>query len=165
MPDREPLPGDEADAPGLEDGVVPPAHVPEAVPDMPVLSNRAVGADIPPVAPLVPAIEVPGLEFPGPEVVGCADAPILEHVPAVMEPRADVPAAVGLTPGVSISVAPSGIPVTPTDAPGPIPSGEVTPSGTGAPVPTVTWAHAVLLPRRTESVVVTNKRLMHVIRD
>jgi len=45
--------------------VVPPAHVPEAVPDMPVLSNRAVGADIPPVAPLVPAIEVPGLEFPG----------------------------------------------------------------------------------------------------
>ena len=165
MPDREPLPGDEADAPGLEDAVVPPAHVPEAVPDMPVLSNRAVGADIPPVAPLVPAIEVPGLEFPGPEVVGCADAPILEHVPAVMEPRADVPAAVGLTPGVAISVAPSGIPVTPTDAPGPIPSGEVMPSGTGAPVPTVTCAHAVLQPRRTDTVVVTIKRLIDVIRD
>ena len=82
-----------------------------------------------------------------------------------MEPRGDVPAAVGLTPGVAISVAPSGIPVTPTGAPGPIPSGEVTPSGMGAPVPTVTWAHAVLLPRRTESVVVTNKRLIHVIRD
>jgi len=164
MPDREPLPGDEADAPGLDDAVVPPAHVPEAVPDMPVLSNREV-ADIPPVALLLPAIEDPELELPGLEVVGCADAPILEHVPAVMEPRGDVPAAVGLTPGVAISVAPSGIPVTPTDAPGPIPSGEVTPSGTGAPVPTVTWAHAVLLPRRTESVVVTNKRLIHVIRD
>ena len=50
MPDREPLPGDEADAPGLEDAVVPPAHVPEAVPDMPALSNRAVGAEVPPVA-------------------------------------------------------------------------------------------------------------------
>ena len=164
MPDREPLPGDEADAPGLEDAVVPPAHVPEAVPDMPVLSNRAVGADIPPVALLLPAVEDPEPEFPGLEVVGCADAPIPEHVPAVMEPRADVPAAVGLTPGVAISVAPSGIPVTPTDAPGPIPSGEVTPSGTGAPVPTVTCAHAVLQPRRTDTVVVTNKRLIDVTR-
>jgi hypothetical protein len=38
--DREPLPGDEADAVGLEDAVVPPAHMPEVVPDMPVLSNN-----------------------------------------------------------------------------------------------------------------------------
>jgi hypothetical protein len=98
-------------------------------------------------------------------VVGCGDAPILEHVPFVMEPRADVPAAVGLTPGVSISVAPSGIPVTPTDTPGPTPSGEVMPSGTGAPVPTVTCAHAVLQPRRTDTVVVTIKRLIDVTRD
>jgi hypothetical protein len=82
-----------------------------------------------------------------------------------MEPRADVPAAVGLTPGVAISVAPSGIPVTPTVAPGPIPSGELMPSGTGAPVPTVTCAHAVLQPRRTDTVVVTIKRLIDVIRD
>jgi hypothetical protein len=160
MPDREPLPGDEADAAGLEDAVVPSAHVPEVVPDMPVLSNRAVGADVPPVAPLVPAIEVPGLEFPELGIVGCADAPTLEHVPVVMEPRADVPAAVGLTPGVASSVAPRGTPVAPTDAPGPIPSGEVKPSGTGAPVPTVPWANALLQPRRTDTVVVTNERLI-----
>jgi len=34
----------------------------------------------------------------------------------------------GLTPGEAISVAPSGIPVPPTDVVGPIPSGEVAPS-------------------------------------
>jgi hypothetical protein len=121
--DREPRPGDEADAVGLDDAVVVLlAHVPEAVPAMPVLSNKGVGAPV--MALLVLAIEVPGLEFPR-----------LEHaVAAVIEPRADVPAAPGLMPGVASSVAPSGIPVAPTATPGPIPSGEVTPSGAGAPV-------------------------------
>jgi hypothetical protein len=42
--------------------------------------------------------------------------------------------AAGLTPGVASSVAPSGMPVAPTGAPGPNPSGEVTPSELGAPV-------------------------------
>src|SRR5258705_6415011 len=110
---------------------------------------------------LVEAILIAGMkDFPELGVVGCADAPTLEHVPVVMEPRADVPAAVGLTPGVASSVAPRGTPIAPTDAPGPIPSGEVTPSGTGAPVPTVPWANALLQPRRTDTVVVTNKRLI-----
>lgn len=123
--DREPRPGDEADAVGLDDAVVVLAHVPEAVPAMPRLSNKGVGAAVAPVMVLlVLAIEVPALEFPR-----------LEHaVAAVIEPRADVPAAPGLMPGVANSVAPSGIPVAPTAAPGPIPSGEVTPSGAGAPV-------------------------------
>src|SRR5882757_6858677 len=65
--ERELRPGDEADAVGLEDAVVVLlAHVPEAVPDRPVLSNRGVGAVVAPViALLVLAIEVPGLELPG----------------------------------------------------------------------------------------------------
>jgi len=137
VPDRTPLPGEEADAEGLDEAVVPPAQVLEVAPDMPVLSKRKVGADVPPIVLLVPAIEVPGLALAEVEVVGCADAPMLEHVPVVMEPRGEVPAAPGLTPGVVISVAPSGIPVAPTAAPGPIPSGEVRPSELGAAVPVV----------------------------
>ena len=67
-----------------------------------------------------------------------------QAVEAVIEPSAAVPAGGVLTPGVAISVAPSGIPVAPTGAPGPIPSGEVAPSGAGAPVIMPTWAKAGL---------------------
>ncbi len=42
------------------------------------------------------------------------------------------PPSVGLRPGVGSSVAPSGMPVKPSGAIGPIPSGEVMPSGDGA---------------------------------
>jgi hypothetical protein len=142
VPVRE-LPGDEADAPGLEDAVVPiapPAHGLEAPPDMPVLSNREVDPDVPPIAPLLPDIEV---EVPELGVVASADVPRPEHVAVVMEPRGDVPAAIGLTPGVASSVAPSGTPVVPTDPPGPIPSGELMPSE-GMPVDIPTWAKAGL---------------------
>jgi hypothetical protein len=56
-------------------------------------------------------------------------------VPAVIEQgaalRSDVNA--GLRPGVASSVAPIGIPAGPTEEPGPIPSGEVMPSGEGKP--------------------------------
>ena len=145
--DRVPRAGEEADALGLEDAVVVPlAQVPEAVPDTPILSNRGVGAIVAPVMTvLAPAIEVPVLEFPGLEEDGWTDAPIPEHVEAVViEPRADVPAAAGLTPGVDSSVAPSGTPVAPTGAPGPMPSGEVTPSEAGAPVIVPTCAIAGL---------------------
>jgi len=145
--DRVPRAGEEADAVGLEDAVVVPlGQVPEAVPETPIPSNRGVGAVVAPVVTvLAPAIEVPVLEFPGLEEDGWADAPIPEHVEAaVIEPRVDVPAAAGLTPGVDSSVAPSGTPVAPTGAPGPMPSGEVTPSGAGAPVIVPTCANAGL---------------------
>ena len=135
--DRVPRVGEEADAVGLEDAVVVSlTQVPEAVPDTPMPSNRGVGAIVVPVMTVLePAIEVPALGFPGLEADGWADAPIPEHVEAaVIEPSADVPAAAGLTPGVDSSVAPSGTPVAPTGAPGPMPSGEVTPSEAGAPV-------------------------------
>lgn len=148
--DREPVPGDEADPIGLDDAVVVPlAHVPEAVPDTPILSNKGVGAGIPIVMVLLLVIEFPVLATPEPEVEDCVVAPRPEHVESiVMLPRGDVPA-VGLTPGVASSVAPSGIPVVPTGAPGPIPSGDVTPSEAGAPVIAPTWANAGLQHNRT----------------
>src|ERR1700716_2354430 len=147
--DREAKPDDEVDAVALEDAVALLAHVPEAVPETPLPSNKAVGADIPvadvPVIPLVPAIDplVPAIDVPGLEAVGCADAPTPEHVAAdVIEPSAEVPPAAGLMPGAASSVAPSGIPVVPTDAPGPMPSGGVTPSEPVVPVTIPTWAIA-----------------------
>src|SRR6185312_15126744 len=46
-----------------------------------------------------------------------------------------VPKGIGLTPDVESSVAPNGIPVNPTGGAGPMPSGEVTPSGAGRAPP------------------------------
>lgn len=158
--DREPKPDDEVDVVAPEDAVVLLAHVPEAVPDTPVPSNKAVGADIPvvevPVIPLVPAIDVPGLED-----IDCADAPTPEHVAAeVIEPSAEVPAAAGLMPGAASSVAPSGIPIVPTGAPGPMPSGEVTPSEPGVLVTVPTWAIAGPPPNRAHVTAAIKKGLM-----
>jgi len=53
-----------------------------------------------------------------------------------------LPVGAGLTPSDVTSVAPSGIPVAPTDPPAPIPSGEVTPSEGVAVVGSSTWANA-----------------------
>jgi hypothetical protein len=68
----------------------------------------------------------------------------------------------GLTPGVASSVAPSGIPVTPTEAPGPIPSGEVTPSEAGAPVTMPTCANAGLPHSNASANAVINNRFIEV---
>jgi hypothetical protein len=167
--DREPKPDDEVDAVALEDDVALPAHVPEAVPDTPAPSNKAVGADIPlvevPVIPLVPAIDplVPAIDVPGLEDIDCADAPTPEHVAAeVIEPSAEVPAAAGLMPGAASSVAPSGIPIVPTGAPGPMPIGEVTPSEPGVPVTVPTWAIAGPPPSRAHVTAAIKKGFMEV---
>jgi hypothetical protein len=111
--------------------------------------ETAVGADAPAVdIPLptdVPVIELvrpdvmPAIEVPVPESVGglpkdvCGiEPPMPEH--CVTVPIVDVPI-IGLTPGVLSSVAPSGMPVGATGAPGPMPSGEVAPMlGTGLAV-------------------------------
>jgi hypothetical protein len=143
--DPEPMLGDEADAVGLDDAVPAVAQVPDAVPAMPAPSNNGVGADVPKTAPVaddVPLIEpVPTVELPNPEDAVCID-PAVEHaVAAVVAPAADGLAAVGLMPGVASSVAPSGMPVMPTGAAVPMPSGDVTPSG-GVTAPTPTCANA-----------------------
>jgi hypothetical protein len=137
--------GDEADAVGLDDAVVALAHVPDAVPAIPVPSNSGVGAEVPDIAPV--AEDSPGSEpagplvgFPMPEAAVCIAPMVLEHtegVVIVIAPEAEEPDVIGLTPGVASSVAPSGRPVAPTGAAAPIPSGEVTPSGgVTAPMPT-----------------------------
>jgi hypothetical protein len=142
---RESTVGDEPDAVGLDDAVVALAHVPDAVPAIPVPSNSGVGAEVPDIAPVAedspgsdPA--VPLVEFPMPEAAVCIAPIVLEHaegVVIVIALEAEEPDVIGLTPGVASSVAPSGRPVPPTGAPAPIPSGEVVPSGgVTAPMPT-----------------------------
>jgi hypothetical protein len=134
---REPTVGDEADAVGFDEAVVAVAHVPDAVPAIPVSSNSGVGAEVPDMAPVAedsPGSEpaVPLVEFPMPEAAVCIAPMVLEHtegVVIVIELEAEEPDVIGLTPGVASSVAPSGRPVPPTGAPAPIPSGEVVPSG------------------------------------
>ena len=168
VPDRDPRPaGEEAEAVGLADAVaVPPAQVPEAFPETPVESNKGVGTGKPdvmaPVAVIVlDAVEASMPEVPGMDAVGCAEAPMPEHAAeAVIEPSAAVPASDALTPGVASSVAPSGMPVAPTGAPGPIPSGEVTPSEAGAPVTIPTWANAGLHPNKAQVTTAIRNGLM-----
>lgn len=142
---REPMVGDEADVVGLDDGVVAVAHVPDAVPAIPVPSNSGVGAEVPDIAPVTE--DSPGSEPAAPfaelaisVAVVCIPRMVLEHaedVVIVIALEADGLDVIGLTPGVASSVAPSGTPVTPSGAAAPIPSGEVMPSGgVTAPMPT-----------------------------
>jgi hypothetical protein len=160
--DREPTLGDDAVA--LDDVVEPVAQVPDAVPAMPAPSNSGVGAIVPDIAPVadVPVIEppVPVVELPSPDDAVCIEpAPLEQAVAVVIAFAGDELDAVGLTPGVASSVAPSGIPVAPTGAADPIPSGEVTPRGSVVPAPMPTWANA--MPRSNwDQTTATIKRLL-----
>jgi hypothetical protein len=139
MPTRPPVAalipvGEEAEAAGFaEELVAPVAHVPEAVPTVPPPSKRLVpdvtGID---VAVLV---DVPD-RFPAIELTPAHVA----IVPVSAGGSGDVPEVIGLTPTDPSSVVPKGIPVPGTGAAGPMPSGEVMPSGDGA-LP-LSWADA-----------------------
>jgi hypothetical protein len=68
-------------------------------------------------------------------------------------PNGDVPDVIGLTPGDESSVAPMGMPVRGTAGAGPMPSGDVIPSGEPSgdgPIPPI-CAEADCLPRRQTS--------------
>jgi hypothetical protein len=142
--DREAMPGDQTDAFGLDD-VVAVVQLPDADPEMPAPSNSGVGADVPndvPVAGDIPliAVLVPDIE---PDAVAVIDPASEEHAVAdVIAPDVVGLAVAGLMPGVASSVAPSGIPVAPTAAAGPIPSGDVTANDGVVPVPRPTCANA-----------------------
>jgi len=139
--DPNPIPvGDEADEAGP--AVEPPAtpmQVPDALPIVPPPSKRAdePGA---PVVDMALLDEVPGIEPPMPDDTCGSEPPMLEHVVMLpgAAPNGDVPDVIGLTPGVESSVAPIGIPVRGTAGAGPMPSGDVIPSGDpDGPIPPI----------------------------
>ena len=159
--DPEPIPlGDEADAAGPAKGLLPlVAQVPDAVPAMPPPSKTEV-------APAVPAVDVPTLE-PMPKEVCGIEAPMPPHVVTLpfvdpVGPIGDTPEGIGLTPGDASSVAPRGIPAGATGEPGPMPSGEVMPSGEGPGERLIppTCAMAELQLKRIAAVVVIIKRVI-----
>jgi hypothetical protein len=130
--DPNPIPvGDEADDAGPT--VEPPAtpmQVPDALPIVPPPSKRADEPGVP-VVDMALLDEVPGIEPPMPDDTCGSEPPMLEHVVMLpgAAPNGDVPDVIGLTPGVESSVAPIGIPVRGTAGAGPMPSGDVIPSG------------------------------------
>ena len=150
---------DEVGAAAPADGVPAiPAQVPEAVPDVPPPSNIAVEPDVPavdtPVLNELPGIKVPmpGDALPAPEQV---------VVPPIAGPDGNVPDVIGLTPGDASSVAPIGILDGATGEPGPMPSGDVRPSGAPGEMlipPTCAWAGQQ--PKRTAAVVAIAKRVI-----
>jgi hypothetical protein len=111
-------------------------------PSMPGEEADAAACD--PDPSVVPAHEPEEIGMP--EACG-VDTPMPEQAVKlpIVEPSGEVPEIIGLTPGVPSSVAPSGIPMGPTAAPGPRPSGDVTPSGAigAVPIPP-TWPKAQL---------------------
>jgi hypothetical protein len=121
--DPKPIPvGDDAEDAGPAVGPLAiPAQVPDAFPIVPPPSKIAVDM----------LEEVPGIELPMPEDTCGSEPPMLEHVVMLpgAAPNGEVPDAIGLTPGDASSVAPIGIPVRGTAGAGPMPSGEVIPSG------------------------------------
>jgi len=108
-------------------------EIPDDDPDIAVLPDIAplavpavAGAPVPTPIPIPP----PSKLVVDPNIVD-GEVPTVEHVVPllvlgiVMVPV--TPVGAGLSPPEMISVDPSGIPVGPTDVPGPAPSGEVTP--------------------------------------
>jgi hypothetical protein len=141
-PDVADIP-DDIDVPDI---AVVPAVAAVAV----AVAGAAAPAAVPPpsklaVDPNIPEGEVPTVEHAVP-LLGIAIVPVEG-------------AGRGLTPGEAISVAPIGIPVVSTGAPGPLPSGEVIPSE-GVAVTVPTWAIAGLQPNRSEATAVIKKLFM-----
>jgi hypothetical protein len=134
-----------------------PAHVPEAVPTLPPPSNVMDDADVPAVDIPLPT-ELPVIE-PVPDRLPAGELmPAQVVVLSAAGPSGDTPEVIGLTPGELNSVAPSGIPVPGTAGAGPMPSGEVMPSGDGA-LPAI-WAKAEPQLSKIVAVAIIAKRVV-----
>jgi len=165
MPVRGTPPGAVGDI-GVDDA----ARLPEPAPHMlwvPEVSIRADVGEIPDddIAIVLGGVTVPtGTPPPSnvlvePNIVDGA-VPMVEHTVLPMMPVEGSGA--GLTPGEAISVAPNGMPVPPTGAPGTMPSGDVAESeGVGITPACCATAgpHS-----RTEAVVIIRKRFMVFLR-
>jgi hypothetical protein len=158
-------PPDDAGAAGPAKELLPiEAQAPDAVPVMPPPSNIDVSADMPavdvPVPEDVPVIELP----PIPNDVCGIEPPMPEHVVALpaVAPIGDAPDIIGLRPGAASSVAPKGVPAGATGEPGPMPSGDVMPSGEEPDEMLMppTCAKAEPQPKRTAAVVAIIKRVI-----
>jgi hypothetical protein len=136
---------------GVEDAATllePEPHIPDIpevssdVVDIPAGTDISDDVDVPGIAVGSVVAAAAGAAAPGAvpppsklavdPYIPDGDIPPVEHVvpPAVIAPLVGIsivpvtlPVDVGLTPGDASSVAPSGIPVAPTDPPGPTPSG------------------------------------------
>src|SRR5262245_52198807 len=135
-----------------------PAHVPDAVPTLPPPSNVMDDADVPafdiPLPTELPVIAPPD-RFPVSELM-----PLQMVVLSGAAPSGDTPEVIGLTPGELNSVAPRGIPVPGTAGAGPMPSGEVMPSGAGV-LPEI-CARAEPQLKKTKVVAIASIRVMLV---
>jgi hypothetical protein len=167
--DPVPSVGDEADAAGAPEELLVTGQVPEAVPAMPPPSNTVIDAVVPPVDVVVlddvPAIEPPRPdELPTPKRLPMLDDDPMAELPRPKEQAGLVPVAepaavdiIGLTPGDDSSVAPRGIRVGGTGKAGPMPSGDVMPSGE---VPGATCASAETQPKSTAAMVAITMRVI-----
>jgi hypothetical protein len=140
------------------------AQVPEAVPTVPPPSNSVDEPDVPGVdIPVPDELPVSALvldKFPAIELM-----PLQVAVLSVAGPSGEAPDVIGLTPGDASSVAPRGIPVGATAGAGPMPSGEVIPSGDAPggdmPIPP-TCAEAALPPNSIAATTVINRRVIGI---
>jgi hypothetical protein len=136
--------GDEAEPAGPAKELLS-GQAPDAVPAMPPPSNAVVDVEVPaveiPVPNDVPAValpvpdipdDIPGLTRPNED--SGIEPPMPRHpgLVTVVETTGDAPEVNGLTPGDKSAVAPRGTPAGGTGEAGPMPSGDVTPSGEGA---------------------------------
>jgi hypothetical protein len=175
IPVRPTAVGDEADAaaPAKELPAVV-GQMPDAVPAMPPPSNTVVDTEVPavevPMPDDIPVIE-PVIELPVPDDVPMVELPMVLTDDCAIEPpeplhagRVPVVATVdvtgGLMPGDPSCVAPRGMLVGGTGDPGPMPSGDVMPSGEGPGAIPPTCAKAEPQLNRTAAVVVTTKRVI-----
>jgi hypothetical protein len=159
--DREPIPlGDEADpaGPAKELPAAAPAQVPDAVPAM--LPPSKVELDVPALdVPMPDVVPVPVLAAPKDACGSEPPMPLQVVRFCIVCGSGDAPDVVGLTPSVGTWVAPRRRPVGGTGAPGPMPSGDVMPSGEGPgvmPVPP-TCAKAEPLKRAAAMVAITKR--------
>jgi hypothetical protein len=127
-----------------------PAQVPEAIPARlpPSKSEPDAGLE----APMLD----PPLRLPAVELMPAHVAVLL----VVGGLSGDVPEVVGLTPTDPNSVVPSGIPVGGTGAAGPVPRGDVMPSGEGPLTPT--WAAANPQVKKYAAVAAIRTRVMPI---
>jgi hypothetical protein len=130
--------GDEAEAAGRAKAPPAEGQVPDAVPATPPPSK----------------VDMPVLDTPVPESV-----PVPEHESSRLGASGVAPDVSGLTPGDASSVAPIGMPVWATGAPGPIPSGEVASIAGTASVPPI-CAKTALQPKNVVSIAAISTRLI-----